>query len=391
MKQIISIITLLLSANLLLAQEYWRETVDTVSAEGYYHIVPSQEICGLGLQTLKLVDGKGKEIPYLLRPSVPVKEMKQLEMYDLISNTGRDSVNTVVVHNKGGEVSRFYLQMKETDADKYVSIRGSNDQRQWFGVKQKSTLYSEYNSALGEIAIIDFPKGDYIYYELTVTNTGTSPLNITGVGKMAKSTIYGQFVELPTGGFLVAEDEYNRTVITFPALKYPYYLSKLEIKIDAKGYYSREGRIVGENRLEENIQLSSQNENTFYLNDILIDKKVQIIIENRNDPALQVKNVRLFGLTRYLCAYLDKNVPYYLEMNNVVGQYYDIQNFADQIPLNLPVIKTYQLEKEVGIVKPERTLRFFEKPLFLWGVIACVGLLLLLICVRMLNELRKRK
>lgn len=280
------------------AQSYWQETIDTVSTSGYYNIELSQEISALGQNSLLILDDHNKEVPYLIRSSVPVKEMKQIEMYELISNTRQDSINTIIVHNPEGEVSRFYLQMKEAEVSKYVTVRGGYDRQQWFSVKQNSVLYSEHNPNLGEIAIIDFPKGDYTYYELTVTNNSRSPLNITGVGKIEKSSIYGQFVELKSGPFVVEEDNKGSTVISFPSLKFPYYLSKLEIQVTGKGHYSRRMimRSNGEREyIIESFQLSSRNDNTFYTGQVLIDKNIQFVIKNDNNPSLIVDDIKFFA------------------------------------------------------------------------------------------------
>ncbi|NDV81815.1 hypothetical protein [Bacteroides sp. 51] len=371
---------------------YWYETIDTVSALGYYNIELSQEIAGVGLNSLLILDDDDKEVPYLIRSSVPVKEMKQMEMYELVSNVHKDSINTIIVHNREAEVSRFYLRMKEAEVTKYISIRGSYDRKQWFSVKQKSLLYSEHNPNLGEIAIIDFPKGDYTYYELAITNNSRSPLNITGVGKIEKSSIYGQFVELKPGSFVVKEDRGN-TIITFPSLEYPYYLSKFELQITGKGHYNRRMWLESSEKIEYTVgafQLSSRDEHTFYTDQVLIDKNTQIVIENESNPSLTVDGIKLFGVNRYLCAYLDAGMQYRIEAGLKRPGRYDIQDFANEISLHLPIVKTVGLQKKMIEKEPERELRFFESPLFLWGVIALTGLILLFICLRMLKELKKK-
>lgn len=372
------------------AQSFWRQPMDTVSSSGYYNIELSQEMAGLGLQTLRVFDQNNKEVPYLIRSSVPVKEMKDMEMYELLLNTQRDSINTIIVHNNGDAVSRFYLQMKEAEVIKYITMRGSYDRKQWFSVKQRSLLKSERNPNLGEVAIVDFPKGDYTYYELTITNNSQSPLNITGVGKIEKSNIYGQFVELNPGAFNIEEKDGN-TVVTFPLMQYPYYLSKLEFQVSGKGHYSRKVHIEKKGYSKHSFQLSSREEPLFYLDDFLIDKDMRLVIENGNNPPLTIQDVKLFGLSRYLCAYLDSGIHYRIETSAERHRHYDIQDFADEIPLNLPVVRTGNLEVIESIVEPERTPNFFETPLFLWGVIVLTGIGLLLICMKMLKELKSRK
>lgn len=388
--QLLTIFLLLFLTLDVMAQSYWRQPMDTVSSAGYYNIELSQEMAGLGLQTLRIFDQNNNEVPYLIRSSVPVKEMKEMEMYELLLNTQRDSINTIIVHNKETAVSRFYVQMKEAEVTKYITIRGSYDRKQWFSVKQYSLLRSEWNPNLGEIAIVDFPKGDYTYYELIITNNSRSPLNITGVGKIEKSNIYGQFVELNAGAVNVEEKDGN-TLVTFPLMKFPYYLSKLELQVSGKGYYSRRVYIDKNGYRRGSFQISSREEAVFYPDELLVDKDWRLIIENGNNPPLTIHDVKLYGLSRYLCAYLDSGLYYRIETSAEGHRHYDIQDFANDIPLNLPVVRTGDLEFVEVDLEPERTPGFFERPLFLWGVIVLTGIGLLLICMKMLKELKNRK
>lgn len=370
---------------------YWWEPIDTVSVPGYYHIELSQEIAGLRLDALRIWDANDTEIPYLVRSSVPVKEIKQMEMYDLVSSTQQDSLNTVVVYNKEGAVSRFYLLMKEAEVAKYIAVRGSYDRKQWFSVKQESMLNSEQNPTFGEMAVVDFPEGDYTYYELTVSNNSRSPLNITGVGRMEENSVYGRLVPLSVGLFAVGKDEKGNTLITFPSMQYPYYLSGLELQVEGKGHYSREVRLTGNRFVLNEFRLTSRDEPPFfYFDNLLIPEDFQIVIENERNLPLNVTDVRLFGLSRYLCAYLDAHMSYRIETNGSGRKAYDIESFADDIPYTLPVVRTGGIEKMETIV-PEREPNFFERPLFLWGVIALTGIGLLLICIRMLKELKKKE
>lgn len=372
------------------AQTYWREEMDTVPHSGYYNVEISREISGLGLETLKIVDKNGKEVPFFIRASVPVREIKQLEMYELHSNAARDSVNTIIIKNKGGEVSRLYLLMKKADVSKSVSLRGSNNLRQWYGVRHRSALRSEQNPNLGEIAVVDVPQGDYAYYEITVINSSGSPLDITGVGRMEESSIYGQFAEINLGEIIIEDDKYQNTIITMPRMRYPYYLCKLEMQVTGKGHYSRRARIHRDNYSPASFRLSSKEENIFYFDEILIDNETQIIIENQDNPPLTIENIRMYSIKRYLCAYLEEGTRYHIETSGKKYKRYDIQGFANDIPQDLPIVKTSHLVEITPETAPGPEPGFFESPLFLWGVIILLGGLLVLVCVRMLNDLRSK-
>lgn len=390
MKQI-AVCILWMASFSLSAQSYWEEAIDTVSASGYYHIELSQEIAGLGLESLIIVDEKDQEVPYFVRSSVPVKEMRQMEMYTLLLNERKDSINTLIVHNDGGQVARFYVQMKEADATKHIAVRGSYDRQQWFGVKQRALLNTENTPSLGAIAVVDIPTGDYTYYELVITNNSLSPLNITGVGKMEKSSIYGQFVELPVGAVEVKEIENGNTVLTFPSMRYPYYVSKIEWSVTGKGHYNRKVGLEDKQYRISSFELSSREAPVFYFDPLLLSaNESRIVIENQNNPPLTVRQVKLFGMSRYLCAYLDAGTKYCIRTGSERYRDYDIRTFASEIPTNLSIVQTSGL-KELTYAGQVRSLRFFEKPVFLWGVLVLTGALLLYICVRLLKELKEKE
>lgn len=373
------------------AQSFWQQDLDQVSSPGYYNIELSQELAGLGLHTLRLFDQDNNEIPYLIRTSTSVREMQHMDMYKQVSNLTRDSTNIIVIQNNEPEVSRFYLQMKNADADKHIAIRGSSDLKQWYGVKQSSPLRCEYNPNLGDIAIVDFPKGDYKYYELTITNNSRSPLNVTGVGKIEKSAVYGQFVPLTTGDFKV-EEQGEKTIITFPRNEFPYHLSKIEINASGKGHFSRRITVEDRQNVEASFQLSSlTTEPVFFVDDLPISKNVRLVIHNAGNPPLTINDVKLFGLNRYLCAYLDPGVRYRIETGSERARRYDIADFANEIPLNLPVVEAKALTETKVTPPPERELKFYEKPIFMWSVISLTGIILLIVCLRMLTELKKRQ
>lgn len=389
MKRIYGILILVATLLNVNAQSLWYERVDSVTKSGYYHIEISQELYGLGTHALRVLDADGKEVPYFMRLAAAMGEVVQMEMYPLISNTARDSVNTIVVHRTAGEVSHFYLKMKRADAAMHIAIRGSYDQQQWFGVKQRSRLRSEYNPLFGDVAVVDFPWGDYTYYELTVTNNTQNPLHITGVGRIERNITNGQLVELRSGGYAAEVDEDNCTRISFPGMKYPYALYGLTLEVEDKGHYSRGVEIVKEGRVMHSFQLSSREKGMHHIDELTIDRDTQIRIYNHNNPALTVTDVKLYGQNRYLCAYLEKNGIYRIATSKGGYRRYDIEDFIHDISTVLPVLKTHGLtDVEVPVVPPT-PLRFYEKPFFLWGVIAVIGIGLLLLCVRMLKELKE--
>ncbi|MBK5719366.1 hypothetical protein JGH11_00640 [Dysgonomonas sp. Marseille-P4677] len=384
------------------AQSIWKADILPVEISGYYNVKLSQEIIGLSedfrLTDIRIRDKDSKEIPYFLRSVNPVEEISSFENYALKQNIVKDSLNILIIdNNKGENISHFYIVAQNADVTKYARVRGSNDEEQWYIVKQATRISDlGYERELSdEIMILDIPQGNYKYYEITLSNNQKSPLKILRVGKIKNSSIYGQFTEILTEEFNLSDNSKDKkTYITFPSLVGSYRISKMEFKVKSKFQYLRQTRIVDKaNHNSVVFDLSSKSENTFFINDFKLDKDIPIEIENNDNLPLSIDSIRVYGLNRYLCAYLEEGKSYglYIETGNNILPDYDIEHFRKDIPNDLPVVSTLGLEQiQSGDDIAKRELSWIEKPVFLWGVIIVIGLFLVFVCVKMIKELKMR-
>lgn len=99
-----------------------------------------------------------------------------------------------------------------------------------------------------------------------------------------------------------------------------------------------------------------------------------------------------------MCANLEAGQHYSIYSGNkeLNEPDYDIAYFKEDIPANLPTIKTNNLQileevKALPPVEKERELSFFETPVFMWSVIIVVYLFLLFICFKMISDMKKKK
>lgn len=380
------------------AQIVWKADIPTVAKSDYYNIELSQELIGAGLNHLKITDKQNQEVPYFIRSTDPIRELKNFDDFELQSNITKDSLNVLIVHNRNTEnMNRFCIIIQRADAQKYAAIRGSNDLKQWYIVKQSTEVsqLGQQKNGNTEMLILDFPQGNYQYYEVTLWNNQQSPLDIQKIGKIRNSNLYGNFVAINLGH---PDQENNstekETYLRFPEFKHTYCIDKIEFSIKNKPDYYRKMVIMDSVSYDrKHVTLSSRSDNVFYLKDFFLGSKHSFTIENQNNPPLIIDSVKFYGLSRYACAYLEAGQKYSLILNSGehISRAYDIEYFRDEISDNLQILQLENLDwKSIEKTISERELSLIEQPVFLWSVIFVVGAFLLFICVRMISEMKKK-
>ncbi len=383
-------------------QSLWKADIQPIEKKGYYNIEIDQRIIAKSaisdLSDLRIYNSKNKEIPYFLRAVSPIHEVNRFESYSLTQNIEKDSLNIIVVDNtKQENISNFYIFIRRAEVNKYASVRGSNDLLQWYIVKQKTHIYSLGNKQDNneDTLLLDFPQGNYKYYEVTIQNDQKSPLKILRVGNYERSDVYGQFSEINFGRFVVKDSINKKTYISFPDLQDTYRINRLEIFVQSDAHYLRHVLLSDTiNKRKFKFDLSSKTDNTFILDCFPLGKQTFIAIENNNNLLLNIASIKVYGLNRYLCAYLEKDEKYYLQVGLRYNSSpnYDIDHFRNDIPVDLPIVKTDNLSQiNIAIAAPaDRQPSLIEKPLFLWAVIILIGILLTFVCYKAIKEMKKK-
>lgn len=396
-KYIVFLFALLLSV-CAFSQKDWKAELSDVPESGYYNIhlapklVAGSNSVFSNLRIVNVLNGDSTEVPYFLRPATPIEEVSSFEAYNLRENRVKDSLNIVVVDNiKKETLERFYLVISKADVQIELSIRGSNDLKQWYIVKQKSAVSNNRNSSQNDAVLIaDFPQGNYKYYEVILENNQKSPLEIKQVGKMSSSSIYGQFEEIDLGKHLQVEGKNNTTFITFPNNNDAYLIGKMEFLLKTQTMYLRNAALTDSLKYGKTyFELSSKGDGTYLFNNYMLQGSTTIEIDNKSNPPLTVDAIRAYALKRYLCAYLEKGKSYIVEIDGEKSDVlnYDICHFANEIPSDLPILETKNVAS-FNKVLPIREQMFIEKPVVLWSIIFSLGAFLTFICVKMVKRMK---
>lgn len=396
-KYIILLFIAFLSLQNSVSQSIWYADIDNIQKSGYYNIELPQQLIGAsehGLKDMFILNADSVEVPYFLRSASPMQEISNFENYTLKENTTRDSLNIIIVDNeKREDINRFYITIANADVNISMSIRGSNNLKQWYIVKRQSSISNYANSKNNDaMLILDFPKGDYRYYEITLSTDQKSPLQVKSVAKTESSNIYGQFSEITIARNIKVETKDQKSLISFPNLKSSYYINKAEFFISNKSDYLRRAQFIDSTVYSNSkFDLSSKGDNIIFIQDFHLTPNSFISIDNNNNPPLSIDSIKLYGLNRYACAYLEAGGHYFIKVDNEINQYpnYDIEHFRNDISINIPTLKT----SNISVVKKpifKREQLFIEKPIFLWSIIIGVGILLVILCVQMLKSIKKR-
>ncbi len=408
-------LSLLLAMTLLFspvfAQFRYKSEIPPVAADGYYHIQLPPEALALSsrhFSDVRIKDADGNEIPYIVRAETPQEESVSFINFKLLQNDfiRPDSVNRIVIDNEEKHfLQQFYFVLRTADIQKYIMVRGSDDGKKWYMVMQrKPAPVSVAGDNASEAIVVDFPRGNYRYYEIRIDNPQREPLNILSAGRYKYSEIYGKYMEIPVAGFAQQDSSNKKTYIRFSTLENGCFADKLCMKVGGNGQdYYRTVRILQyreeqhrKNGRETSVcvpyetgrfVLSSKGRDCVSMGSV-VDQHTVLEIENNDNPPLKIEQVTVFQLNRYLTAYLTASKTYTLFFGNAALRRpaYDIVHFDKDIPQHLPLLTTGELVTLPLELMPEKKLSFYERPVFLWLVIGGVGLLLLLMCYRMVRR-----
>ena len=372
------------------SQTTWSEKIEPVQASGYHNIMISPELIGQTdhwqLNTWRIFDEQGKEVPYFVRPSSS-STLTHKKAFPLLTHTAKDSVNTLVIENdEERTLDHLYLDMKRADVRKSIRIRGANELHEWYMVKEHTPQQDDREEAYR----VDFPQGNYRYYEITIRNSGGSPLHISGAYRFEIKHTYDEMIPLPLHEYTISTNSLTQnTTITFHNTQ-PYRVTQLTFYISEPALYLRAATVVDHFGVKTIQWLSSREDNQLHFHNLLVDSTLKITIDNNKNPSLLIDSIRAQTPVTYLCASLEKGKNYTIQLNYFSeARYYDIQHFKDEIGEDLPIVKTSGLESHT-VEPPAIVIRFYERAGFLWGVMILVGLILVIICLRSLRELKQK-
>lgn len=403
------LILLFLSAIPLLSQGQsfqFKANVAPVQQGGFYRISLSPEVLGqldANLTDIRMYDERRQEVPYLLKHEQPVQYKTLFKEYEIISKVMTPKVSTSLVLRNAAKsrINNLSLIIKNANVRKKAKLSGSNDAKTWYVIEEAYTLEAMYSAtATSEVKILDFPLSDYEYYQLEINDSLSAPLNIQRVGYYDAYAENGKYASISGLSFTKIDSSTARQTYVHVSITNAARLDKVSIEVSEPALYRRQASLcVAEWRKIKRkkrqlvyepiaqLELSSATENTIYLSGWKA-KDFYLVIENEDNPPLSIGKVEAYQLNTYLIAELKQGQAYHLEFGDEKANApsYDLRYFEDKIPANLP---TVQVTKMVSLITPTdvHSPDFFTSPLFIWGAMGVVLLILSYMSYQMLKEM----
>jgi len=381
-------------------------TVPPVTKDGFYEveIVPALAVYLNGpFGNIRLYDAQHHEVPYLLREESTRYHAGHFIPYEILEKKQEEGCCTsLILYNpKQSELNSIQLIIRNAEVTKEATLLGSDDRKQWFALKQHFSLSPAANAnGTSEIKIVDFPLSNYRYYSLRIADSTSAPLNILNAGYMEDSSVEeAKFTEVPvrevTTGLKPGEKN-TYVTIRFDTARL---VDRLELKMKGAPYFLRHAVLYepqqriskkGEastyyNRLEE-MEVNSHHPTTLDFPGLKV-KELLIVIDNQDNPPLEVAEAKPYQRRRYLTAYLKSGVAHTLTLGpeSMSTPVYDLAFFKDSIPDQPQVVHTGAITV-IEQKQTETSPTFFTTKAFIWVAVIAVIAVLGFMSVKLLKE-----
>ena len=395
MKKLV-ILILLFGSAYAYSQSFDREaSLPAVSEDGFYKVLLSSDITqhlNDQLSDIRIFDHQHREVPYLLQTESPEHYRERFVEYEMVRKESRPRRSTsLVLRNRNKTpIDNIHLVIKNAEASREVSLLGSDDQKNWFSIRDRFILNApQSNAETQELKIVGFPWSNYEYYLLNINDSLLAPLNIVKAGYYETQSSNGKYTDLPLkmNAYDSTKEKMTYVDITFDALQF---IDKLEIDVSGIKYYRRNAML-----LEKRVRTEKNGKRTAYYNPIqnfelttgrkaivklasLRGQHFRIEIANEDNPPLTISAIKAFQLNRYLTVWLTKDIAYTIQFGqpSLKAPVYDIAFFKDSIPENTGVITAADIRLLPKSDTSRQKESFFTNKNIVWIAIVIVVLIL---------------
>lgn len=411
MKKFLLNCCILLSATSALAQiegYSFKRQLNKVEKENYYTLLLSPEVIARSKSNLSdiriynIADKDTAEVPYLM--NWMGSNIKEVSIpFELINDTYNEKCCSYVTLKfpKKQAINQIKLNVSDSNFDKSLQIEGSNDNKQWFTIKEHLRIVRFRNASEDySYTTLNFNSSEFTYFRIKFDDDGSPRINVIEAYAFENQLIEGKYTELKVLGKKQTEnkkEKISEVIVDFP---YSYLVNYITIKSNTKNDFYRNINIYGSNGtiktgkgdLENwymiNTTVFSSIENNIIFCNNSKTKKLKIEIINYDNEPIVLDEIKAFAEQCQLVANLPPSENLYIAYGkeNDNAPNYDLVHFKDKIPNELSNVD-YGSEqvKIISINKPDQIIK---SKVWLWIV---MGVVLVIIGYFALSMLKKEQ
>lgn len=388
------------------AQPFVAETeLAPVVNDGFYNIQLTPEeskYLNHRFTNIRIFDDGNKEVPYLLRVDAPHDLTEVFREYKIIEKSQTKNCCTSVILSNPDQrlLNNIHLVVRNADVTKEATLLGSDDRVNWFALKEYFILAPAKNTqGTFDIKIVDFPLSNYEYYSLRINDSTSAPLNILTAGYFEVEKENGRYTEITIAKQVKADSAKEKKTYLRIHFNGSQTVDKFELTMKGAPFFQRRamlyipktrnlkgGKTETYNDPVREIEITSKRPTSLELPALKVNELL-IIINNEDNPALELDEFKAYQLNRYLTAWLSSGTQYSVKVGpqNLDAPVYDISFFKDSIPNNAEVLQMGVLNFNTSEqTSPEATV--FTTKAFIWVAVILVIVILGFMSVRLLNE-----
>jgi hypothetical protein len=404
--KIYNLLMLLICVNVSFAQSTTAK-ISTVKTDGLHKIILLTNVRSASnddLSDFRIFDSKANEVPYFYRNIKDEMKYSNYVPYKIISETVIPKKQTTIIfENPEESISFVRLSIANYEGEKSYNLSGSNDQKKWYGLSNNNIL-SDLNTPedLNTIKTISFPLNNYKFLKIELNDKKSLPISIQGIGKSDTQTIKTDLLPVNYINKEITElklDKKTKIHIQFDSAQF---LSQIQFEIAEPKLYKRMAIIYKletqkvkhkEETFQKEIasfELSSDAKNILNLSDIH-EKDFYIEIQNQDNQPLKISDVKFFQIPVFVVSDLKANENYTIKTGNpkLRTPVYDIENFKNSIPDNLPIATITNIESKNTQQVVMQAKSFWQQPWFMWVCISLGGIVILYFASSLVKDLNK--
>lgn len=387
-------------------------TIDPIKEDGLYRIrVPHQvrSYATNDLRDIRVWDTKNKQVPYYVQPATEFKLTKTSDFteFELVSNTRiPDSIATYIFRHPYPTIEKAMLLIANYQGRKNYRLEGSNDQQEWFGIINNGELNQLSHPTQTEVyKEIQFPLATYPYLKLVFDDRQSLPINLLKIGKVNTENVNLVPItmeEIPLKEIEFLEtDKQTQIHIRFDR---PQVIDQIRLDIKAPEFYSRNALLYAlkERKTKRQVETYRQHLAAFSIRsdkDLIfnipntIEQEVYLEIDHKDNPKLEISNLKLMQEPVYLVAALKANQSYSLTAGNPKLEFpeYDISDVTNTKKTLLPIVEIDGISYNETEKLVKKTPSFWQQGWFMWSSIGIAALMIVYLAYKMLQDMGRNE